>query len=399
MNDPETSEDFETLETSRRSEARAALSFLWALGVLVIGAGIAFYFVKTKKSPEQEASADITRAVRVSAIEPRDHQVEIITHGVVESRRVVDLAAEVSGRVRKISPQLIAGGTVTQGDVLVELDATDFLAARERAASELADAELALAEERARAEQAKSDWEKLGRGEPSDLALRKPQLASTEARVAAARAELARAEQDLARSKIRAPFDARVRTAAVEVGAVVMPGTMVATLFSPSDLEVQLPFSLREYGLLDRDNPAPITLHATLGDTRVTWPARFDRLTGEVERTSLSAYGIARIEANAEDRFPPVGLFVEATVPGRTLRDVTEIPRSVVRGENTVWVERDGKLARCRIDVQLPRRETLIVRGDFAAGDRLVLTRLSTPLEGMQVEVKESESESTQPAK
>lgn len=397
MDDPQTEENFEALEATRRADSRAALSFLGALGVLVLGGGIAAYFYLTKEPPEQEENMEIVPTVRVSPIERGTHRVTIETQGVVESLREVDLAAEVSGRVRAISPQLINGGIVSEGEVLVELDHTDFLAALERAKSDLADAQLALTEEQAQAAQAARDWEKLGRGEPSDLALRKPQLTSAKARVAAAEAEVARAERDLERTKIRAPFDARVRRAAVEVGAVVTTGTAVATLFSATELEVRLPFTLRDYGMLDHGAEVAITLQANLGGNRVTWPARLDRLTGEVERSTLSAYGIARVEANADGSYPPVGLFVEATVPGQQLNEVVEIPRAVVRGGEVIWVENDGRLAKRAIDVLQPRRATLIVQGDFQENDRLVLTRLAAPLEGMQVEVVD-DPEPSQPA-
>jgi RND family efflux transporter MFP subunit len=334
--------------------------------------------------------------VRVRPIARGDHRVEIDTQGVVESRREVTLAAEVGGRVLSIAPRLEAGGEVAAGEVLAEIDPTDYEATLAQAKSALAEARLVLAQERARAEQAASDWAKLGRGEATDLALRKPQIAAAEARVESARAEVGRAARDVERTLIRAPFDARVRAAEIETGAVVMPGNPVATLFSGTELEVRLPFPLRDFGFLTRGAEVEFELTATIGGEKHVWPARLDRLTGEVERATLSGHGIARVMPAADGGYPPVGLFVEAAVPGKRLEDVVEIPRSAIRGRDEVWVAADGRLALRRVEVLRSRRESLVVRGDFQPADRLVLTRLAAPLEGMKVEVV-GESEAATP--
>ena len=197
---------------------------------------------------------------------------------------------------------------------------------------------------------------------------------------------MARARRDLKRTTIRAPFDARVRRASVEAGAVVAPGTPVAELYSATDLEVRLPFSLRDFGYLEQGASPEFELTATIGGEARSWPARLDRLEGEVERSTLSGYGIAKVLPNAGDELPPVGLFVEAVVPGKTLEGVVELPRAAVRGRNEVWVVNDSKLAKRSVEILRSAREELVVRGNFEKGDRLVLTRLAAPLVGMKVE-------------
>jgi RND family efflux transporter MFP subunit len=306
--------------------------------------------------------------------------------------REVTLASEVSGRVAWIAPEFIDGGSVVSGQVLVEVDRTNYLAAEARAESGLADAELALKLEKAQAEQAALDWKKLGRGEPGELVLREPQIRAAEARIDSAEAEVERSRRDLERTTIRAPFDARVRRASVEVGAVVAPGTPVAELYSASELEVRLPFTLLDFGYLEAGATPGFDLTATIGGELRRWPAKLVRLEGEVERTTLSAYGFARVEPDASGELPPVGLFVGAVVPGRTLEDVVELPRYAVRGRDEVWVVDDGLLAKRKIEILRSGREELVVRGEFGPADQLVVTRLAAPLVGMKVEQEEVSS-------
>ena len=64
-------------------------------------------------------------------------------------------------------------------------------------------------------------------------------------------AGLEKAERDLARTKIKAPYDGRVRSTATDLGSYVTIGTPLAELFGTEILEVRLPVSQGDYGFLD----------------------------------------------------------------------------------------------------------------------------------------------------
>lgn len=384
--------DLEQEEQGRRGAIRAVLSFVFALGFLLLGFVLMIVFILTKEDAAQEEPEDVLPTVRVEEIRRSSHAVSIETQGIVRSQREVMLAAEVGGRVVSIAGQLIEGGRVKAGELLVEIDPADYRAAVARARATLAEARLMLEQERAKALQAARDWEKLGRGEPTPLVLREPQIESAEAGIESAVAEVERAERDLERTTIRAPFDARVRSAEVEVGAVVSPGTPVAELYSGDELEVRLPFPLRDFGYLHEEESPKFEVRARIGADERRWPAVLDRLEGEVERATLSGYGIARVLPDERGALPPVGLFVEASVPGETLENVVGLPRAAIRGQDEVWVENDGRLQGRTVEILRSRREELVVRGEFEAGDRLVLTRLEAPLQGMRVRVEEDQT-------
>ncbi|MCH7227255.1 efflux RND transporter periplasmic adaptor subunit [Haloferula sp. A504] len=380
--------EHEVVDETRRSGAiHAVLSFVIALGLLVLGVVAVILFVLTKPEAEKKAEVELVPTVVARPVSSGSHRVSIRTQGVVSSVREVSIAAEVGGRVVSIDAELIEGGVVKKDQVLVRIDPADYEAALARAEAGLADARLALAQEQALAEQAALDWKKLGRGEPGDLVLRKPQIVAAEARIGSAKAEVERARRDLERTTIKAPFAARVRKAHVEEGAVVAPGTPVAELFSASELEVRLPFPLEDFGYLEPEGSPEIVLTASIGGREQRWTAVLDRVEGEVERSTLSGFGIAKVMPEASGELPPVGLFVDAEVPGTMLEDVVELPRSAVRGAGEVWVVADGRLVKRRVTILRAERERLVVRGDFQEGDQLVLTRLAAPLVGMKVEV------------
>lgn len=389
----------EKLEQDRKIQLRAVVSFVIILAIIggtILGVVI---LVANKRVAKEDEKERIVPAVVTAEVVKSDYAVKISTQGVVESMRQTMLAAEVGGRVMEISPNLKRGGIVKEGERLVQIDPADYRSALANSEVGLADAELVLAQERARVEQAELDWKKLGRGEPTNpLVLRGPQLAAEEARAASAREEAARARRDVERTEITAPFAAGVRSANVEVGAVVAPGTMVAELYAIGELEVRLPLSLEDFGFLSRDEngdvKGEVSLTGKIGMKEYSWKATPVRLDPQIERETLSASVVVKVGRadRAEFPLPPVGLFVNAELEGETLTDVSEIPRrGLLEGNRVITVDAAGKIEFREVEVIRLSEKTAVVHAGLEAGDRVVLTRLTAPVVGMEVEIEAAE--------
>lgn len=384
----------EKLEAERKTQVKAVASFVLILAILVGTVIGVVLLVLNKRVAKEDEKERIVPAVEIVEATAADHAVKIFTQGVVESARETMLAAEVGGRVMEISPAFKRGGTVKKGERLVQIDPADFRSALATAEVKRADAELALELERARVQQAKLDWEKLGSGsEPlNPLVLREPYLAAAEASAASAVEAAAKARRDVERTEILAPYDAGVRSANAEVGAVVAPGTMVAELYASSDLEVRLPLSLEDFGFLDRDAQGIVTLKGTIGAEEYLWKAETVRVDPEIARTTLSAHNAVKVLPTEGSAFPlpPVGLFVKAEIAGKTLGGVSEIPRrALLEGNRVIVVGEDNQIAFRELVIPRLTRENALVSGGLEAGDRIVLTRLSAPIAGMEVQIQE----------
>lgn len=372
-------------------------SFVLILAILVVTVLGIIFLVINKRLAKEEVKQRVVPAVEVVEVTAADHAVKISTQGVVESARETRLAAEVGGRVMEISPSFKRGGVVKKGERLVQIDPADYRSALAAAVVRRAEAELALELEKARVEQAQLDWAKLGSGSDplNPLVLRKPYLVAAEASTASAVEAAAKARRDVERTEILAPFDAGLRSANAEVGAVVAPGTMVAELYASGDLEVRLPLSLEDFGFLARAADGKVTgeivLKGKIGADEYTWKAEMARVDPEISRETLSAHIAVKVLPTEGSTFPlpPVGLFVNAEIAGKTLDDVKEIPRrALIEGNRAILVMADNKIA--FRDLTIPRltRETALVSGGLEAGDRVVLTRLSAPIAGMEVEIE-----------
>jgi RND family efflux transporter MFP subunit len=387
----------EKAEEERKTQLRAVLSFVIILGVIGITVLGGMVLVLNKRKAKEEEKDRIVPAIEVVAVSKGNHGVGIDTQGVVESARETRLAAEVGGRVMEVSPNLKRGGMVKKGERLVRIDPSDYRSALAAAEVVAAEAELALEQERAKTEQAKLDWEKLGSGKPvNPLVLRAPYLKAAGAKAASALEEAEKARRDLERTEIIAPFDAAVRMADVEEGAVVARGTMVAELYASEDLEVRLPLGLEDFGFLKRDENGNVVGNAVLkgkiGTQGYEWQATPARVDPEIDRKTLSATVVAKV-LKAEGTafpFPPVGLFVDAELDGKELEGVVVIPRrALLEGDRVITVNDKSEIDFRDVEVVRLNEKTAVISDGLETGDRVVLTRLSTPVTGMEVEIEE----------
>ena len=319
------------------------------LGVLIAGA--LAYVLLAEEPEEKKRPPAPPRVIKttVSEIPLQDYQIVIETRGIVRPHDEVTLTAEVSGKVRAISQGFEDGAFFEKDEVLLELDDADYKTALLAAEAQLARSKATFAQEQARAKQARLNWDDLGYDEePNELVLRMPQLREAEATVKSATAQLERAQRDLDRTKVRAPFDGRVRMRAVGIGQSVGTGTDLGTIFASDYAEVRLPISARELEQVrlpeDTSDPAvPVTLKDSLTpESAFEWEAEIVRTEGTLDAESLELFAIARIEdpfGRSSDRRPiRIGQPVTGRVAGRTLEQVYVIPRDAVRQLDRIFL-------------------------------------------------------------
>jgi len=196
-------------EASRPSTEKGGVS-PWQIFVPVIVLGLGVFamraIINSKPEPQGRERSPRVAVVETITVQPQEVHLSVDSQGTVRPRVQTRLTAEVSGRVEAVSPNFRPGGFISQGEVLVRLDPTDYEAAVADANANLAQARFALAQEEALAEQALADWEELGRGEASDLALRKPQMEQARSATQSAEAALVRAQRNRERTQMRAPY-------------------------------------------------------------------------------------------------------------------------------------------------------------------------------------------------
>lgn len=359
--------------------------------ILLAAVGIAAVLYLLRPEPEEAAPERPATKVEVMTARPEAVRLTVKSQGTVLPKIETELAVEVSGRIIEMSPDFRAGGRFQEGDVLFRIDPADYEAAVAARAAELATAELSLAREEALAEQAAADWGALGEGEASGLTLRQPQLARARALIKSAEAALKQAERDLKRTEIRAPYDGRVLSKAVDLGQYVManPAHPVARIYATGTAEVRLPLSQKEASFLqDPERGAgTVTLFAETPGGHRQWTARFVRFEATVDPSSRLIYAIAEI-GNPFENGLRRGMFVEAEIEGRRLDSVFVLPRYALRGSESVyWLSPENTLVTRPVQIVKSDAEQAIISGGLEPGDQVVTSPVAYFVENMPVTI------------
>ena len=156
---------------------RPSKKIVLPLLLLLAGAGIAFVVVTAKPEVERTTPETPAPLVEVLEVQPEDVDLDVYSQGTVTPHTESTLVAQVAGRIVGVSPDFAPGGFFRQGQVLIRIDPSDYRLAVSQAEAQVAQAELRLEREQAEARVAREEWDDLGTGEPSALALRGPQLA------------------------------------------------------------------------------------------------------------------------------------------------------------------------------------------------------------------------------
>lgn len=376
-----------------------------SLFILLVAGGLAFTMWSFREKPEKKDAVEVLPTVETLVLYPETMALEVEAQGTVEARTETRLTAEVSGLIEWVSPAFEDGGFFEPGEVLVRIDPLEYEARLAEAKSQLAQAALVYEQESALSEQARQDWENLGRGEATDLVLRRPQLAGARANVEAAEAALKIAERNLRYTSVRAPYAGRIRTKLVDLGrAVNARSTPLADIYSVESAQIRLPLSSKDVGFLNlpeayRDQkevgPRPsVRLQADYGGKTYTWEGTIVRTEGAIDSRSRLVNVIAEVEdpysmrvSQGEIRPPlKVGLFVKAIIQGRQLENAYRIPRSAVKeGSQVYLLDRENRLQSRKVTVVKRDADQAIVTAGLSPGDRLCLTPLLFFVEGMQV--------------
>lgn len=389
--------------------------YLYPVLIILVGLIIAVIMIKTRSKVERKEVSSPPPLVRIKTVAFQDYRLIVRSQGTVTPRTESELVAQVAGQVIQVAPQFAPGGFFDEGNLLVRLDPRDYEFALARLEAEITQAKLQLAQEEEEANIARQEWAQLSNGEePHPLVLREPQLAKARATLSAAEASFKQAQLNLARTEIRAPFDGRIRTKRVDLGEYVNPGVPLATIYAVDYAEVRLPIPDDEMAYLDCCSEysdknrstldIPVILRASFAGQVFEWNGKIVRIEGEIDPLTRMVHLVARVEDPygriRQNKQPPlaVGLFVEADIMGRSLKNVIIIDRSALRGGNTVLViDEDERLHFREVSILRVDGETVIIDSGLKEGEKICISPLETVAEGMKVRIMEETESRTLP--
>ncbi|MGZ0018685.1 efflux RND transporter periplasmic adaptor subunit [Nitrosomonas sp. wSCUT-2] len=380
---------------------------LIALSVMLAGAFAALIIVSTPPQADQQPQTDEPLQVQIVTVQPQRIQMNVRTQGRVQAQTEIELITGVSGNITHVSPAFVSGGFFKKGDLLVSIDPAEYDLRVAQAQARMMEAQYQLTREEAEAEQARQEWQQLGEGDPSPLNLRIPQLKEKKAKLAAEREELKNARLLRQRTEIRAPFNGRVRNKTIGMGQYLNTGDVLGRIYSSDLAEVRLPLSTQELAWIDvpqwlvkstEAKDTQVTLTAFYQGALQTWQGRIVRSEGAIdEKTGMvmivaqvnDPFGLRTVKPDFPVAILPVGLYVEADIEGRWLEDVFVLPAAaLLKNDRVAIVDQDNRLRLRHVDVLRREREQVILREGLIPGDRIMVSGVQHPVDGIFVAPK-----------
>ena len=220
----------------------------WSLivvAVVAVGSVIATTAAKRGKKATE---------VRIDTVEPRDLVASVTASGQVQPQTKVDVAADISGRIVRLSVR--EGQLVKKGQFLLEIDPQEYVAAVQRSEAALSASRAQAAQARANMLQAQRNYERSAEIKKANANLMsdeqleqlKTQVEVNQALLEAQNhnvdqsiAALKDAKSRLSKTVITAPMTGRITRLAVEEGETAVPGNFnkdAALLLTIADMSV-----------------------------------------------------------------------------------------------------------------------------------------------------------------
>lgn len=429
--------------------ARRWITVLLVFGLLAAAVGGAAWMVRTAPQPKAQTPGVVVPMLVAPPIRPQvGRRAQIVGYGSARPRTRVEISPLVGGKVLWRADYFLAGRFVAEGQPLLRIDPNDFELALRSAVQDrsLHEAQLlrvrtdannldrSLATERRRLELAQSQYDKTkalydrGVTGVDDVETAEDRLLAQERSVQAIQDSLAviparvaelkalldgdevridRARLDLARTVVRSDISGRVLDRSVEVGERVQAGQVCGEVYGTKVMEVPVSVPAEDLRWLDpavlaRSGTGPEPCPEEVHDANVSW------LASANGRTVCWDGCVGRVEAGLEAqtrtavvvvlvRNPPPGsgawmlelnMFCRVRIEGMQFPEAFVLPRKALLAGEKVYVVRDGRLTTRRVHPTRVLNEEVVILpgGGLTAGDRVVLSYVPKPVEGMRVE-------------
>lgn len=360
------------------------------IAVLLIGLGGFAAISALKKPPEEKPKIDKTPLVTIKQVKIDPLIFSVGSYGIVKAKYETELVAQVNGEIIFLSSVFVRGEFVSKGDIIAKIDPSDYDADLIDAQANLASAKAALVQERAQGQVAEEEWKNIKEGSPTELSLRKPQLANEIAKLNSSEAVLKRALRNVDRTIIRAPYDALIGSRNIGLGSYVSQGSPIGIVLSTAQAEIRLPLANKELQYLThKGKGASVEMSADVGGEQQQWIGQIVRSEGVIDSTSRMTYLVAEVidpyglKSNKNElRY---GTYVTANITGNNAGKVTILPRYLVVNNQIAVLDKENKLRYKSVTVIRQSGENVVISAGLEQGMNIITSALDYPIEGMQL--------------
>jgi HlyD family secretion protein len=401
-------------------------------GLLAIAAGVLVSGFVIATAPQHTPKAIVEKSWSVTAMqvlsEPLSAQLKL--YGRVETPHKVELSAAVTAQITKV--YVDEGQIVREGDLLVQLDASEAkltmaeleagvldakaqlaslnaqqkadrnMLAHQQKLSALTQAKLKrhqrLASDHLISAESLDDFQRESQQQAIELERQRVTVENIPHRVAAANAQLQRAKAllgqaqlNLQRTRIYAPFDGAVTELLVAAGDRVNIGRGLIRLYDTHAMEVRAAITARHLPELRAalNHGEDVVAHVSIDNQRFS--LKLAAITAAVNTTGATVDGIFRFQNTAVT--PMLGRVVNLQVTLPVQQGLIAVPAQAVYDSERVYVIEDERLVAVDIDLAGEMEDSngqfhlLISTEQLKAGQLLMTSQLAAATTGLKVNV------------
>lgn len=359
-----------------------------------------------EKEPLPEKAPQYPK-VSIQKVSPASYQAHIAVFGSAQPRYSLDVITEVSGQVTFLSEKLQSGQTLKKGELMLTLDDRPYQQAVANAQTQVSDARIAYLQEELNVQQAQQEWQRSGlSGLPdSELVLRQPQLKAAKNKLEYAQKSLIQAQADLQKSHVKSPFSALVINRSAQPGAYLPSGSQVSQLYSTDVMDISLALSAAQWqqlppleNMIEQKWKVTLMNNSQQSNTAKTeqWEAVVTRGEQHINSASRQRSLIVSV-SNPLNQNPPLypGTFVEASINGKSVENLWQLPASAITQNNQLWyMDDNGLLQSAAADIRFSNANNVYVDPlPSLSSTQVLLHPLGSYLVGMKVEADSKTSQ------
>jgi len=354
--------------------------------------------IATKPKAKKRAVKKMIPVVETISIAPQVHQVKLETMGTIKPAKAIILKTRVKGQITSLHPQFAPGTTLNKGELIAQIDKTDYKINITSREADLIKAQTELQLEYGRQAIAKHEWNMLKDADTfqeadNSLALRKPQLKFAKATVKAAEIALERATLELERTSIYAPFDATVVTTDVNVGDQADLQTKLAILLATDVYWAELSIAVSKLKWIQIPG-----VHGSIGSNvkiisndGLISKGKIIQLLPDLQKEGRMARVLVEIKdptviTKEHQRPLLISEYIKAEISGKTIKNVIKIPRSAYKNNREIWLLSAKNLLEIQ-PINLLWEDDNYVYTDTKVDktSQLIVNGLSLPIVGMRL--------------
>jgi len=388
-------------EGNRRKWKKPAI----ILSVVVLLVVLIIVRAQSKKD-KNVTTQDRLQPVAVTAVTSRPFGEELSLAGAVTAFTEAKLAPKVAGRVVSVNARV--GQRVAQGEVLLTIDQSDYQTALRMAEANLSSSRASSIKAETDYENAKANYGrteelfKQGAVSKSQLEKAKGEYAAAEtgyktnqAQIAQYQAALDKAQADFENTVVRAPFAGVVAQRLTDMGELVSQQTPVYTLIQDRPLLVRVNLAESMVALVALQQQVEVFVSAT----GKSYQGTVSSVAPQADQMTRAYPAEITLDNPGEEVKP--GMVADLRLITRKVDNALVVPtEAILEGDSSAGVfvvENDTAHLRKITAGMVGQGYTQVVSG-LNEGEMVAVKGNHLLVDGMKVQVKEAEAESTQPA-